>query len=219
MRGFGWWTDAPFAGDVWPPRYTHTMTPLPPSFYARPALVVARELLGTLLVVRDAHGVRRVGRIVETEAYIGEHDLACHAAKGLTARTEVMFGPAGRAYVYFIYGMHCCFNVVTDEPGVGAAVLIRALEPVEGLEAEVRTDGPGRLCKALGLNLTHNRMELGTDALHLLAGEAVAEARVEQGPRIGVDYAGEWAQKPFRFWVGDSQHVSRRPAPRARKRP
>ncbi|NVJ25239.1 DNA-3-methyladenine glycosylase, partial [Myxococcus sp. AM011] len=138
------------------------MTALPTSFYARPALVVARDLLGTLLVVVDAAGQRRVGRIVETEAYIGEHDLACHAAKGLTPRTEVMFGPPGRAYMYLIYGMHHCFNVVTDAPGVAAAVLVRAVEPVEGLAAKERTDGPGKLCKALGLTLLHNRVELSS---------------------------------------------------------
>ncbi|MCP3102271.1 DNA-3-methyladenine glycosylase [Myxococcus sp. K15C18031901] len=194
------------------------MSPLPVSFYARPALEVARDLLGThLVVVQD--GLRRVGRIVETEAYIGEHDLACHASKGLTPRTEVMFGPAGRAYVYLIYGMHRCFNVVTDAPGVGAAVLVRAVEPVEGLEVDARTDGPGRLCKALGLTLGHNREDLQSPGLHLLPGIPVSSSRVERGPRIGVDYAGAWAAEPFRLWVRDSQHVSKRPAPRARNRP
>jgi DNA-3-methyladenine glycosylase len=190
---------------------------LPESFYARPALTVARELLGTLLVV-EGGGVRRVGRIVETEAYIGEHDLACHAAKGVTPRTEVMFGPPGRAYVYLIYGMHNCFNVVTDAVGVGAAVLVRAVEPVEGLVGEERTDGPGRVCKALGVTRAHNRRELFSPALHLLPGAPVPEARVARGPRIGVDYAGAWAAEPFRLWVRDSQHVSR-PPKGARKQP
>ncbi|MCE9673263.1 DNA-3-methyladenine glycosylase [Myxococcus stipitatus] len=194
------------------------MTPLPVSFYARPALEVARDLLGThLVVVQD--GLRRVGRIVETEAYIGEHDLACHASKGLTPRTEVMFGPAGRAYVYLIYGMHRCFNVVTDVPGVGAAVLVRAVEPVEGLGADLRTDGPGRLCKSLGLTLAHNRVDLQSPGLHLLPGTPVPSSRVARGPRIGVDYAGAWADEPFRLWVQDSQHVSKRPSTRARNRP
>ncbi len=189
---------------------------MPESFYARPALVVARELLGTLLVVEEA-GQRRVGRIVETEAYIGEHDLACHAAKGLTPRTEVMFGPPGVAYVYLIYGMHHCFNVVTDASGVGAAVLVRAVEPVEGLPPETRTDGPGRLCKALGLTLTHNRQALCSPSLHLRPGTPVPESRVSRGPRIGVDYAGAWAAEPFRLWVRDSQHVSKGPSPGRRK--
>ncbi|MFP2926211.1 DNA-3-methyladenine glycosylase [Pyxidicoccus sp. 3LG] len=191
---------------------------LPVSFYERPALVVARELLGTLLVV-EAGGQRRVGRIVETEAYIGEHDLACHASKGVTPRTEVMFGPAGRAYMYLIYGMHHCFNVVTDAPGVGAAVLIRAVEPVEGLPDGERTDGPGRLCKALGLTRAHNRADLCSPQLHLLPGEQVPESRVSRGPRIGVDYAGAWAAEPFRLWVRDSRHVSRAPSKGARKQP
>jgi DNA-3-methyladenine glycosylase len=191
---------------------------LPESFYARPALTVARELLGAHLVLEEGRQ-RRVGRIVETEAYIGEHDLACHAAKGLTPRTEVLFGPPGRAYVYLIYGMHHCFNVVTEAPGVAAAVLVRAVEPVEGLPPGVRTDGPGRLCRAFGITLIHNRFDLKSSPLYLRAGEAVPEARVARGPRIGVDYAGAWADEPFRLWVMDSAHVSRAPSRRARARP
>lgn len=191
---------------------------LPVSFYARPALTVARELLGTHLIVEEG-GWRRVGRIVETEAYVGEHDLACHASKGRTPRTEVLFGPPGRAYVYLIYGMYHCFNVVTDPEGVGSAVLVRAVEPVEGLPEEARTDGPGRLCRALGLTLAHNRRDLQDAALHLSPGEPVVEARVARGPRIGVDYAGEWALEPYRLWIRDSQHVSRPPARRRRERP
>ncbi|MBJ6759980.1 DNA-3-methyladenine glycosylase [Myxococcaceae bacterium JPH2] len=190
------------------------MDPLDEAFYARPALVVARELLGALLVVEEG-GWRRVGRIVETEAYVGPHDLASHSSKGLTPRTEVMFGPAGRAYVYLIYGMHHCFNVTTDTPGHGAAVLVRAVEPVEGLPPEARTDGPGRLCKALGLTMAHNRTPLFSPALHLLPGAPVPESQVSRGPRIGVDYAGAWAAEPFRLWVRDSRHVSRAPAKRA----
>ncbi|HYO72459.1 MAG TPA: DNA-3-methyladenine glycosylase [Archangium sp.] len=191
---------------------------LPVSFYARPALTVARELLGTHLVVEEG-GWRRAGRIVETEAYVGEHDLACHASKGRTPRTEVLFGPPGRAYVYLIYGMYHCFNVVTDVEGVGSAVLVRAVEPVEGLPEDARTDGPGRLCRALGLTLAHNRWDLQAAALHVAPGEPVPEARVERGPRIGVDYAGEWALEPYRLWVRGSQHVSRPPSRRRGKRP
>lgn len=189
---------------------------LPESFYARPALTVARDLLGTHLVMEEG-GQRRVGRIVETEAYIGEHDLACHAAKGLTPRTEVMFGPPGRAYVYLIYGMHHCFNVVTDATGVGAAVLVRAVEPVEGFPSGTRTNGPGRLCKAMGITLAHNRLELKASPLYLMAGEPVEERQVARGPRIGVDYAGEWAAEPFRLWVKDSRHVSKAPTPSVRR--
>jgi len=190
---------------------------LPESFFARPALTVARELLGTHLVL-EAGRERRVGRIVETEAYIGEHDLACHAAKGLTPRTEVMFGPPGRAYVYLIYGMHHCFNIVTEATGVAAAVLVRAVEPVEGLAPEVRTDGPGRLCRAFGITLAHNRLDLKVSPLYVVGGERVPEARVARGPRIGVEYAGAWADEPFRLWVKDSRHVSKRPS-RASRRP
>jgi DNA-3-methyladenine glycosylase len=190
---------------------------LPISFYARPALTVARELLGTHLIV-DEGGWRRVGRIVETEAYVGEHDLACHASKGRTPRTEVLFGPPGRAYVYLIYGMYHCFNVVTDPEGVGAAVLVRGVEPVEGLPEKVRTDGPGRLCRALGLTLAHNRWDLQDTALHLTPGTPVPESQVERGPRIGVDYAGAWALEPYRLWVRGSQHVSRPPARRRGER-
>ncbi|WP_224361374.1 DNA-3-methyladenine glycosylase [Hyalangium versicolor] len=186
------------------------------SFYARPALTVARELLGTHLVLEEG-GQRRVGRIVETEAYIGEHDLACHAAKGLTPRTEVMFGPPGHAYVYLIYGMHHCFNVVTDALGVGAAVLVRAVEPVEGFSTEARTNGPGRLCRAFGITLAHNKFDLKTSVLHLTAGEPVAEGQVARGPRIGVEYAGAWADEPFRLWVKDSRHVSKVPTRRVRR--
>jgi DNA-3-methyladenine glycosylase len=191
---------------------------LPPSFYARPALTVARELLGAHLVLEEG-GWRRVGRIVETEAYVGEHDLACHASKGRTPRTEVLFGPPGRAYVYLIYGMYHCFNVVTDAEGVASAVLVRAVEPLEGVPAAVRTDGPGRLCRALGLTLGHNREDLQSARLHLLAGAPVPEAEVERGPRIGVDYAGEWAWAPYRLWVRGSRHVSRPPPRQGRRRP
>ncbi|OJH42626.1 DNA-3-methyladenine glycosylase [Cystobacter ferrugineus] len=186
---------------------------LPVSFYARPALTVARELLGTHLVLEGEAG-RRVGRIVETEAYVGAHDLACHASKGRTARTEVLFGPPGRAYVYLIYGMYHCFNVVTDVEGVASAVLVRAVEPVEGLPPALRTDGPGRLCRAMGLTLGHNRWDLQCAPLYLEEGSTVEEARVARGPRIGVDYAGEWAREPYRLWVRGSQHVSRPPARR-----
>lgn len=181
---------------------------LPTSFYDRPALTVARELLGAHLVL-DEGGGRRAGRIVETEAYIGEHDLACHASKGRTGRTEVLFGPPGLAYVYLIYGMYHCFNVVTEPAGVAAAVLVRGLEPVEGIPPGVRTDGPGRLTRALGLTLAHNHLDLQSDRLHLLAGDPVPEREVERGPRIGVAYAGSWAEEPFRFFLRGSAHVSK----------
>jgi DNA-3-methyladenine glycosylase len=182
--------------------------PLSLSFYDRPALVVARELLGKVLVLQEG-GQRRSGRIVETEAYVGAHDLACHAAKGRTARTEVLFGPPGRAYVYLVYGMHHCFNVVTEPEGTAAAVLVRGLEPIEGLAVGARTDGPGKLCKVMGITLEHNREDLLGPRVFLEDGPGIPERRVQRGPRIGVDYSGAWAKKPYRLWIRGSSHVSR----------
>lgn len=179
--------------------------PLPPEFSTRDTRRVARALLGQHLV-HVVRGRPRVGRIVETEAYLGPHDLACHSSKGRTPRTAVMFGPAHHAYVYLVYGMHLCFNVVT---GGGAAVLIRALEPVEGLDG-VRTDGPGRLTKALGLSLSHNTKPLHEGSLFLAEGPRVAPRHVTTTPRIGVDSAGEWAQAPLRFFDLRSPFVSGR---------
>ena len=178
--------------------------PLPLSFSKRSPERLARALLGQLVVHRLGK-IARVGRIVETEAYLGPHDLACHSSKGRTPRTEVMFGPAGHAYVYLVYGMHLCLNVVT---GDGAAVLLRALEPVsEGL---ARADGPGRLTKALGVTLAHNRLPLDGGPLYLAEGRAVPARHVERTPRIGVDYAGEWAKAPLRFVDARSGHLSLR---------
>lgn len=177
--------------------------PLPLDFSARETSRVARALLGMHLVHLASDGPR-VGRIVETEAYLGPHDLACHTAKGRTARTEVMFGPPGHAYVYLVYGMHLCVNVVT---GQGAAVLIRALEPVGPL---ARCDGPGRLTRALGITKLHNGHPLDRAPLFLSEGVAVPPRHVSKSPRIGVDYAGEWAQAPLRFCDARSAHVSRR---------
>lgn len=182
--------------------------PLPLSFYARPALTVARDLLGRILV-HERGGVRRAGRIVEVEAYIGPQDLACHASKGRTRRTEVLFGPPGLAYVYLIYGMYHCFNVVTDQDGFPSAVLVRGVEPLEGFAPGVRTDGPGRLCRAMELTLAQNRLPLTSPELHLLEGRKVHGRHVERGPRIGVDYAGEWAKEPLRLWERGNPCVSR----------
>lgn len=189
--------------------FANPATRLPHAFYERPALTVARELLGKVLVL-GGEATRR-GRIVETEAYVGEHDLACHASKGRTPRTEVLFGPPGRAYVYLIYGMHHCFNVVTDPDGIAAAVLVRALEPLSGFPPGARTDGPGKLCRAMGITLAHNRADLSSDQLHLEDAPLLPSRSIARGPRIGVDYSGEWAAKPYRFWVRDSPYVSRAP--------
>jgi DNA-3-methyladenine glycosylase len=177
-------------------------------FYARPALDVAPELLGKLLVLEEG-GERRAARIVEVEAYVGAQDLACHASKGRTPRTEVLFGPPGHAYVFLIYGMHCCFNVVTDRDGVASAVLVRGAEPLEGIEPDARTDGPGKLCRALGISLAHNRLDLVTSSLYLEDAPLLPARKISRGPRIGVDYAGAWARKPYRFWDKESPCVSR----------
>lgn len=192
------------------------MARLPLRFYARPALDVARDLLGTVLVLNEG-GRRRAGRIVEVEAYIGEHDLACHASKGRTRRTEVLFGPPGRAYVYLIYGMYHCFNVVTDPDGVASAVLVRGVEPIEGMPDDVDTAGPGKLCRAMGIDLRHNRMDLRGEELFLERGQEIPEWQVSRGPRIGVDYAGPWAMEPFRLWVTGNRFVSRTPSARSRR--
>jgi len=164
--------------------------PLPISFYARGAETVAKALLGTTLVF----GEKRV-RIVETEAYVGTHDLACHAARGRTARTEVLFGPPGRSYLYLIYGMYELFNVVTGDEGDAQAVLIRAAEPLAGVTD--KTDGPGKLTRALGLGRTYNRHDLTQAPLTLEAG--TPPAQIVTTTRVGIDYAGAWRAAPLRF--------------------
>ena len=180
--------------------------PLPRAFYAQPTAVVALGLLGAYVVHERPDG-RQVGRIVETEAYVGPNDRASHASRGLTARTRLMFGPPGFAYVYLVYGMHYCLNVVTEGPGFPAAVLVRALEPVVGIDAP--TNGPGRLCRALGIERAHNGVDLTTRPLYLAAGPR-PRGRVVAAPRIGVAYAGAWALKPWRFYVAASAWVSGR---------
>ena len=182
---------------------------LPREFYARSTLVVARELLGCWLV-HDLQEGRRAGRIVEVEAYIGPDDRASHASRGRTARTAVMFGPPGHAYVYLIYGMYHCLNVVTESDGYPAAILIRALEPGEGVE--LSTNGPGRLCRALRIDRRHNGLDLVTGALWIeRRGERLDNGLVATGPRVGVDYAGEWAAREWRFLVRTSPYLSSRP--------
>lgn len=186
------------------------MQPLPRRFFDRNAVKVAPALIGCLLARRGRAGWM-LGRIVEAEAYVGEHDLACHARAGRTARTEVMYGEPGHAYVYLIYGIHQMLNCVCG-PGADAnAVLLRAAEPVEGsapwLHRTAR--GPGNLCKAFGVQRRHNRGDLCDPAGELvILPRHGARPRIERGPRIGVDYAGEWAREPLRFWDARSAHVS-----------
>ncbi|MGH7232493.1 MAG: DNA-3-methyladenine glycosylase [Nitrospiraceae bacterium] len=188
------------------------------AYFNRPALRVARSLLGKYLVRGIDTGLL-AGRIVEVEAYVGPQDLACHASKGRTKRTDVLFGPPGVAYVYLIYGMYYCFNVVTDRAGYPAAVLVRAIEVYENpaqtgskpAESQpVLIDGPGRLCRFLQIDLSLNRWDLSVGQTLWIEdrGERLRSAEIVATPRIGVDYAGEWATKLYRFRI--QRTVSRR---------
>ena len=169
---------------------------------------MARALVGCALVHR-----RRAGVIVETEAYVGPHDLACHARFGPTARTSVMFGPGGVSYVYLCYGIHEMFNVVTGPAGEGEAVLVRAVAPLAGLPDDPAVGrGPGKVTTALRLDRRHDRRDLARGQLYLAAYRR--PPRIARGPRIGVAYAGEWADRPLRFWWPDHPAVSRGPAGR-----
>lgn len=182
------------------------MRKLPRAFYDRDTVVVARDLLGKYLV-HESRGVARVGRIVEVEAYLGPHDLAAHSARGLTERTQVMFGPPGHAYVYMIYGMYFCMNVVTQREGHASAVLLRALEPVKNLKD--RTQGPGLLCKAMRIDKRLNGHDLTRDGFYLAAPANAEKFAVVKRPRVGVDYAGHWANRQLRFYIKGNPWVSR----------
>ena len=200
--------------------------PLPRSFYSRPTLTVARDLLGRVLARRAPDGVLLRGRIVEAEAYVGEEDKACHARAGRTPRTDVMFGPPGFAYVYLTYGMHHMLNVVTEAEGRPAAVLVRAVEPLEGLEWMARArrngaargedprphqlaSGPGKLCQAYALDLTHNRTDLLGRELWIEEGAPVPRRRIATSARIGCETAAKpWDLIPWRFYVADSRFVT-----------
>jgi DNA-3-methyladenine glycosylase len=183
-----------------------SLAPLARGFYDRDPVTVARALLGARLVHRH-EGTTRIGRIVEVEAYLGPHDRAAHSSRGLTPRTRVMFGPPGHAYVYLVYGLHYCMNVVTEAEGRASAVLIRAVEPVADLLG--RGAGPGLVCRALGIDLACNGADLVSDRLFVApSGEATRPAIVKR-PRIGVDYAGHWARRLLRFYLRGNAHVSR----------
>ena len=188
-------------------------------FYDRDTAQVARDMLGAVLQATTSRGVTR-GRIVETEAYLGPDDPACHAAAGLTARTLHLFGSPGRAYVYFVYGMHWCFNAVTRERGHGAAVLVRAVNPSEGIDLmrerrpHVRherdlTNGPGKLCMAMGIDGSISGTSLRDGHIVIRAGESVTDADVVVTPRIGIRKAADW---PLRFLVRNDPFVSATPA-------
>lgn len=176
---------------------------LSPAFFHRDAVTVARALIGCALVHR-----RRAGMIVETEAYMGPDDAASHARFGPTARTSVMFGPGGVSYVYLCYGIHQMFNIVTGRQGEGQAVLIRAIAPLCGLPEDPAVGrGPGKVTTALLLDRRHDRRDLARGALYVAA--HARPPAIASGPRIGVDYAGEWAARPWRFWWQDHPSVSR----------
>jgi len=190
---------------------------LPRSFYEQPTIDVAKQLLGKFLIHRHADATL-VGRIVETEAYLGPHDLACHASKGRTKRTEVMFGAAGHAYVYFIYGFYNMLNLVTEAKDYPAAVLIRAVEPVHGIEhmkQQRKNDllhnlasGPGKLCQAFAIDRALNGQDVCGKILYL-EDRGEPTPKFDATPRIGVDYAGKWKDKPLRFAVRDNKFVSK----------
>ena len=194
---------------------------LPSRFYARDTEIVARELLGCVLECRGPGGITS-GRIVETEAYLGEHDPACHAAAGRTRRTETLYGPPGTFYVYFVYGTHWCCNAVTRPVGLPSAVLIRALEPVRGTQlmwtrrplARRETDltsGPGKLCAALAVDGRHSGLALQRGPVTIRAGTDVRDREVVVTPRIGINPSNEAVTWPLRWCVTASPYLSRRP--------
>lgn len=193
---------------------------LPREFYARPVLTVARQCIGKILVHRTAEG-DAAGRIVETEAYRGPSDLAAHSARGLTKRTAAMFGPAGFAYVYRLYGTCWAMNLVVAEAGQPHAVLIRALEPIWGIElmaarrrrsaiSRELANGPGKLTEALGITGDDYGRDLCEDMLYLTEGDGRL-AKVGRSPRINVAYAGDWANRLWRFYERKNPHVSIKP--------
>jgi DNA-3-methyladenine glycosylase len=189
-----------------------TKASFPPAareFFARDARHFARALVGAYLVRDGAEGTM-VARIVETEAYRGPGDGACHARVGLTARTRTLLGPPGFAYVFLVYGMHDCFNVVCLREGAGHAVLVRAAEPLEGFPVGARGDGPGRLARAMGITRADDGADLTGPPLYVSPRRGAVDIGVSA--RIGVAYAGAIAEKPWRFFDRASSHVSRPPA-------
>jgi DNA-3-methyladenine glycosylase len=196
-----------------------SLAPLPRSFYARPTTAVARALLGKVLVRRAAGAPERRARIVEVEAYLGERDAASHARRGPTPRAAIMFGPPGFLYVYLIYGMHHCMNLVTETDGVAGAVLIRAAAPLDGFDGKGLTarrfrplSGPGKLCSALSVTLADKGLDVTEGADLFVADDGTPAPRRSTSPRIGVEYAGAWAERRLRFFVPGSPYVSGRAA-------
>ena len=198
------------------------MAKLPREFYTRTdVLKVARDLLGKLLVVPTSNRKRVAGMIVEVEAYRGPEDRASHAYGGRrTKRTETMYQLGGLAYVYFVYGMYYQFNVVSNVEDIPHAILVRALQPVEGIEIMRKrrhthpdhnlTNGPGKLCIAMGIDRDLDRADLLGNKVWLEDFETISPSRIAKGPRIGIDYAEDWVAKPWRFWIKDNSYVSRK---------
>ena len=198
------------------------MKKLPREFYLRDdTLQIARDLLGKILVVPDESGARASGMIVETEAYLGAIDKAAHSYNNRrTKRTETMFAKGGTAYIFFIYGMYYQFNVVAGAPGIPHAILIRSVEPIENIEImrERRgkmpdknlTSGPGKLCIALGIDKSFDGADLLGNRVWVENGKKISDSQIASGKRIGIDYAEEYAEKPWRFWVKDNLFVSRK---------
>ena len=194
---------------------------LPREFYTRSnVLTVTRDLLGKLLVVPAADGTRVSGWIVEAEAYRGPKDRASHAFGGRrTRRTETMYRIGGTAYIFFVYGMYNQFNVVTNGEDIPHAILVRAVEPVEGIQLMMErrpgqpernlTNGPGKLCIALGIDRRLDGADLLGSKVWVEEGIGVPRSRIAQGPRVGIDYAEEWIDKPWRFWIKENRFVSR----------
>jgi DNA-3-methyladenine glycosylase len=191
--------------------------PLPRAFFTRPTLTVARELLGKILIRETSSGLLPA-KIVDVEAYVGPRDKACHASKGRTKRTEIMFGPSGFTYVYLIYGMYHCLNIVTEQEEYPAAILIRGLEiPGENHPGALptRIEGPGRVCRLLEIDRTHNGLDttLGTALWIEDHNQVVSPKQIQALPRIGIDYAGEWAKKLWRFCLPAPLSSRKRRAP------
>lgn len=205
--------------------------PLSREFFERNAAEVAPALIGCVLARRAGQQLR-LAKIVETEAYVGEHDLACHAKAGRTARTDPMYGAPGHAYVYFVYGIHHCLNTVCGPGGAPNAVLIRAVAPLtEAQVSELELPaakivpllhsgvGPGNLCRALEVSLLQNRVDLCDAKSDLIIAPRIGGVpTISVGPRIGIDYAGEWVQAPLRFWESGNVHVSKLKSDRAKRR-
>lgn len=184
----------------------YNLNKLQRTFYDRDPILVAKELLGKY-IVHVINGRSLIGKIVEVEAYLGPHDLAAHSAKGLTPRTRVMFGPPGHVYVYLIYGIYHCMNVVTQAEGYASAVLLRALEPIQNIDN--KTKGPGLLCKALHIDKRFNGHDLQSKDLYIAEGEQEKFSIIKR-PRIGVDYAKHWARRCLRFYIKNNPYISRK---------